>query len=485
LGTSGRKEALPLREAWVQRQFLQAAAIEAPVVFGCARPPFTLIVDLGEGLFTKQWWRGAATLAALVLWALMLGPGIAPLPAGTPAEPALAVQEQWEAIGVSSASEGARSGIRMAAGPRAVPIAQAPERAFVDLFATVGRDGLARSLVRVGAASGDAVHVEKVIRADGARIVPGTIASITLGRKGAAGQRPVESVVLRAALDMRLSVSRAPGGLVLTRLPVPVDRTPLRIRGRAGDGLYWSLRAAGASTQSATAFLKALATQIDVGEIAPNDRFDLILANRRSADGESRAGPLLYAGLDRNCDTSLQLVAWTIGGKSSWINAAGPSLAPATDAMIWPVNARITSGFGLRVHPILRFARMHRGLDFGAGWGTPIHAAADGQVTKAGWAGGYGRQVRVAHGGGMATSYSHMSRMAVEPGAYVRQGQLIGYVGSSGLSTGPHLHYEVLQDGRAVNPMSVRFASAPATDPAMMDAVKARLKALLRVGTRA
>ena len=474
-----------MREAWNQRQFAQAAAIEAPAVFGSARPPFTLIVDLGANLLSKAWWRGAATLTALVLWALMLGPGITPLPAGTPAAPGRAIQQQWDALGVASAADGSRSGLRMAAGPLAEPIATAPERAFIEQFATVGRDGLARSLMRVGAAAGDAIQVERLMRADGAHIVPGTIAAITLGRKGAAGQRPVESVVLRAALDMRLSVSRGESGLALTRLPIAVDRRPIRIRGQAGDGLYWALRAAGASSQSAAAYLKALATQIDVGEIAPDDRFDLILSNRRSADGESRAGPLLYAGLDRSAGDKLQLVAWSVGGKTSWINAATAGLAPAANAMIWPVNARITSGFGPRIHPILRFARMHKGLDFGAGWGTPIHAAADGQVTKAGWAGGYGRQVRIAHGGGMATSYSHMSRMSVEAGAHVRQGQLIGYVGSSGLSTGPHLHYEVLQGGRAVNPMSVRLAGAPAADPAMMDAVKARLKALLRVGTGA
>jgi murein DD-endopeptidase MepM/ murein hydrolase activator NlpD len=125
---------------------------------------------------------------------------------------------------------------------------------------------------------------------------------------------------------------------------------------------------------------------------------------------------------------------------------------------------------------------MHKGIDFGATWGTPIHAAADGQVARAGWAGGYGRQVRIAHGGGLATSYSHMSRMVVEPGAFIRQGQLIGYVGSSGLSTGPHLHYEVLRGGQAVNPMSVRFAGTSAIDPAVTAAVKARLKALLSVG---
>ncbi len=474
-----------MREAWIQRQFAQAAAINAPAVFGCARAPFTLVVDLGENLFSKRWWQGAATLAALVLWALMLGPGITPLPAGTPAAPARAIQQQWKAIGVASPATGSRSGLRMAAGPLVEPIAEAPERAFIEQFATVGRDGLARSLVRVGAATGDAIEAERLMRADGARITPGTVAAITLGRKGAAGQRPIESVVLRAALDMRLSVSRGEAGLVLTRLPIAVDRQPIRIRGQAGDGLYWALRAAGASSQSAAAYLKALATQIDVGEIAPGDRFDLILSNRRSADGESRAGPLLYAGLERSAGVSLQLVAWSVGGKASWINAAAVDAAPAANAMIWPVNGRITSGFGRRTHPILRFARMHKGVDFGAGWGTPIHAAADGQVTRAGWAGGYGRQVRIAHGGGMATSYSHMSRMAVESGAFVRQGQLIGYVGSSGLSTGPHLHYEVLEDGRPVNPLSVRFAGAPAADPAMMAAVKARLKALLRVGTRA
>ena len=474
-----------MREAWIQQQFATARAIEAPAGFGRARAPFTLVVDLADNVFSRDWWRGVVTLGALVSWAWMLGPGLVPLPAGTPNEYGSAATEQWNASGIGSAERGARTGLRMAASARVEPIAEAPERAFVDLFATVGRDGLARSLVRVGGAAGDAMQVESMMRADGARIAPGTGVSIVLGRKGPAGQRPIEKVLLRAALDMRLLVERGETGLALTRLPVQVDKTPLRIRGRAGDGLYWALRAAGASTQSAAAYLKALATQIDVGEVAPDDRFDLVLANRRSADGESAAGPLLYAGLDRAGQRPLQLVAWNLGGKLTWIDAATAGQVQAASAMIWPVNARITSTFGMRVHPILRFARMHSGVDFGASWGTPILAAADGEVSKAGWAGGYGRQVRIAHEGGMTTSYSHMSRMVVEPGAFVRQGQLIGYVGSSGLSTGPHLHYEVLRGGQAVNPMAVRFSSAPAIDPAMTDAIKARLKALLGVGRKA
>jgi murein DD-endopeptidase MepM/ murein hydrolase activator NlpD len=152
--------------------------------------------------------------------------------------------------------------------------------------------------------------------------------------------------------------------------------------------------------------------------------------------------------------------------------------------MSWPVAGRITSGFGLRVHPILRFARFHRGIDFGAGHGAPIVAAADGRVTAAGWAGGYGRQVRLAHAGGIATSYSHMSRLVVEPGSLVRQGQLIGYVGSSGLSTGPHLHYEVYRNGAAVNPLGVRFASRSLIEGEQLQLFRDRLAKLMAIGMK-
>ncbi|HKX91906.1 MAG TPA: M23 family metallopeptidase [Sphingomicrobium sp.] len=249
---------------------------------------------------------------------------------------------------------------------------------------------------------------------------------------------------------------------------------PIRIRGRVNDGLYWSLRSAGASPQVAAQYLAALATQIDVGgDVSAGDGFDMVLGG---------GGALLYAGLDRVASSDLQLVKWN----SSWIDAAGTERpAPVSTAMAWPVAGRITSYFGYRYHPILHFSRFHAGLDFGASWGSPIVAAADGQVVRAGWAGGYGRQVRIAHGAGLVTSYSHMSQIVAEPGSFVRQGQLIGYVGSSGLSTGPHLHYEVLSGGRPVNPLSVRFASAaPVTDARLADAVKARLRTLLSVGVK-
>jgi len=258
----------------------------------------------------------------------------------------------------------------------------------------------------------------------------------------------------------------------------PVDTGPLRIRGRAGEGLYWSLRAAGASPQVAAQYLAALATEIDVGEVGPTDSFDLVLGG-----GEEK--PLLYAGLNRAGATPLQLVRWTANGRSEWIDAANADKpAPVESGLAMPANGPITSYFGNRYHPILHFTRFHAGVDIGAGWGSPIVAAGDGQVTAAGWAGGYGREVQIAHGGGLVSLYGHMSEIVAQPGSFVRRGQLIGYVGSSGLSTGPHLHFEVKQGGQPVNPLGVRFTSAPVVDAHLADAVKTRLKALLSIGMK-
>ena len=256
--------------------------------------------------------------------------------------------------------------------------------------------------------------------------------------------------------------------------PTPTAFTPMRIRGRVGDGLYWSLRAAGASPQVAAQYLAALATEIDVGDVGASDGFDLVLGANRE---------LLYAGLERVGQGALQLVRWNANGRSEWIDAAGAARPqPVESGMAMPAAGPVTSYFGYRYHPILHFTRFHAGVDIGAAWGSPIVAAADGQVASAGWAGGYGREVQIAHGGGLVSLYGHMSQIVAQPGSYVRQGQLIGYVGSSGLSTGPHLHFEVRQSGQPVNPLGVRLVSKPVVDTHLADAVKARLKALLNVG---
>lgn len=118
-----------------------------------------------------------------------------------------------------------------------------------------------------------------------------------------------------------------------------------------------------------------------------------------------------------------------------------------------PVKAaRYSSNFGMRIHPVTGKRRMHQGIDIAAPTGTPIYASADGTVEMAKWNGGYGLYVQLAHGGDMETRYGHMSRLNVSAGQRVLKGELIGFVGSTGRSTGPHLHYEVRIAGKAVNP---------------------------------
>jgi len=355
----------------------------------------------------------------------------------------------------------------------------------VDLFVRFGSgDDVARLLARSGAGYAEAGEAARLIgSAIPGGVAPGTSLSIRLGRRAPNGIRPIERISFRAGLDLSVTLTGSTDGLALATNRIAVDSRPLRVRGRVGDGLYWALRASGVSSETAGEYLRALAGQIDVGGISPDDRFDLIVANRRAATGESQAGPLLYAAIDRAAAADVRLMKWTIGGRTDWIDANGTGRQVA--AMAWPVAGRITSGFGVRIHPILRFARFHRGIDFGAGYGAPIVAASDGQVVGAGWSGGYGRQVRIAHGGGIVTTYSHMSRTVAEPGSFVRQGQLIGYVGSSGLSTGPHLHYEVYRNGAPVNPLGVKFASRSLLEGQELDRFKARLAQLMAIGTPA
>jgi murein DD-endopeptidase MepM/ murein hydrolase activator NlpD len=129
-----------------------------------------------------------------------------------------------------------------------------------------------------------------------------------------------------------------------------------------------------------------------------------------------------------------------------------PSSATSSQGFQWPIVGRVGSPFGYRVHPIFGTRRLHAGVDIGAATGTPIHAAKDGVVIHAGWRGGYGNAVLVEHEGGVVTLYAHMTRTAAQNGQTVLAGDVIGYVGSTGNSTGPHLHLEVRVGGQPVDP---------------------------------
>jgi len=168
-----------------------------------------------------------------------------------------------------------------------------------------------------------------------------------------------------------------------------------------------------------------------------------------------RAAEAARSGSDQGSDAQFsQLFAsWQkLDGDKPVASArgAGKVSIPSAD----PLDGfRMTSGYGMREHPILGGRRKHDGVDLASPVGTPVHATADGTVERASWFGGYGLFVEIDHGASLETRYGHMSRLAVAEGQFVHKGDVIGYVGSTGRSTGPHLHYEVRVDGKAVNPL--------------------------------
>lgn len=441
-----------------------------------------LLVDLGQDIGSKRWFRGFITLGALCYAAWSTAPGLGPIAGVTPLPYPDAQAEQARALAISPLAYGADTGRRMAPTDAVQPLADIPERPTLDLRASLGSGGgLAAALERAGVAEAEAQNVAAMIAAAVplSDLRPGTMLDVRLGRRpDRTVARPLDRLALRARFDLRLEIVRANGQLQLVQTPIAVDSTPLRIQGRAGQSLYRSARAAGVPARIVEAYLRALTTQIPVPEgIGSDDRFDIIIEHRRAATGETEMGRILYAGLDRAGGRALQMMPWGADGQSQWFEAAG--VGRQMGGLQQPVRGRLTSGFGLRMHPVLGYTRFHRGLDIGAPSGTPIVAAIDGVVARAGWAGGYGNQVRLSHNNGLGTSYSHMSRIAVAAGTRVRQGQVIGYVGSTGMSTGPHLHYEMYRNGQVVDPRSVRFASRSLLEGADLAAFRARLRALL------
>ena len=196
-------------------------------------------------------------------------------------------------------------------------------------------------------------------------------------------------------------------------------------------------------------------------DVHPGDSFELVYEQVESPDGEVRGGDVLFASLrlrGRNVHAYRYEHA---DGTRGYYDTDGRSLRKWL--MRTPIDgARLSSGFGPRRHPILGYNRMHRGVDFAAPTGTPIYAAGDGVLTYVGRNGAYGNYIRIRHNDEFSTAYAHMSRFAddIEKGTRVRQGQVIAYVGTTGRSTGPHLHSEVLQNGNQINPMSIKPQTA-------------------------
>ncbi len=439
--------------------------------------------DLAQDIGSARWFRGAATLLGLSALALAFWPDFAPLEAAQPVKLEAAQRDEFRSQMIMPLALGADSGRHMGATSEVVPLKAAPERPRIEMVATLAQgDSFGRMLERAGVGNAEASRVVDLISnaMPLGDIAAGTKVDIVLGRRTSPSTpRPIESLSFRARFDLDLALERRGGALALDPRPIKVDSTPLRITGRVGDSLYRSARAAGAPPKAVQQYLRTLGQYVDLDSaLGANDQFDLVVQYKRAETGESEVGDLLYAGVTRGGKPRTQLMKWGKDGR--FYEASG--VGEQRSGLVAPVASRgISSNYGRRRHPILGYSRMHAGIDFRASYGQPIYAVQDGTVQFAGRHGGHGNFVKLAHGGGLGTGYAHMSRIAVRPGQHVSRGQVIGYVGSTGLSTGPHLHYEMYKNGKTVNPSSVQFVNRAQLAGGELASFKAQLGKLQHI----
>lgn len=264
----------------------------------------------------------------------------------------------------------------------------------------------------------------------------------------------------------RISLARAPdGGFSAKERAAPLTTRIAAVKGRIEGSLYLSAKRQGAPDEVIAGLAQMFAYDVDFQrEIFGGDEFEAIFEVRYDETGRLVAGgEVLYGRLNwrgRSKEKGYYRFALEEGGRADYFDASGESARRLL--MKTPIDgARLSSGFGTRRHPILGYAKAHKGVDFAAARGTPIMAAGDGVIERAGPYGTFGNYVRIRHAQGYKTAYAHMNsiRKGVRAGARVRQGDIIGTVGSTGRSTGPHLHYEVHLNNKAVNPQSLKIAT--------------------------
>ncbi len=298
------------------------------------------------------------------------------------------------------------------------------------------------------------------------------------------------------ALRQKLSTEKA---LVIRRegekFRVSIDERPIEIRmayaaGEIDTSLFNSGKAAGLSDRLIMELVGIFGWDIDFAlDIRQGDHFTLLFEERFLEGEKVEEGEIVAAEFVNQGRVHRAIRFTSPDGRSSYFDPDGHSMRKAF--LRSPVDfRRISSKFQAeRYHPVLGQKRPHRGVDYAAATGTPIKAAGDGKIVTLGWKGGYGRTIVIQHGGRYSTLYGHMSqyRSGLKVGSRVKQGQTIGYVGASGLATGPHLHYEFRVDGVHRNPLTVKLPQAEpiaAQHKAAFDAVAANLLGQLDVFNR-
>ncbi len=292
-------------------------------------------------------------------------------------------------------------------------------------------------------------------------------------------------ISLKPNLERALYVTRTPAGDFSARdLAISFPKELVQVSGIIENSLYLDAARKGVPDKVTVQFSQIYEHSVDFQrDIQPGDAFTMAFELYRDAKGNPlKAGDLLYTGFSPRGKMAEYYLYENKSGQENYYDQDGKGAK--RKLMRTPINgARLSSGFGRRKHPISGYRKNHNGVDFAARSGTPIMAAGVGVVERANRWSTFGNYVRIRHSDGYKTAYAHMKSFArgIKAGSRVRQGQTIGYVGTTGASTGPHLHYEVHKNGRPINPNSLSTLSGkplPKTEKADFDKRRAQINRL-------
>lgn len=353
----------------------------------------------------------------------------------------------------------------------AVPPVEQPKEAIIkepyDKTTQVGKgDTMMAILVNAGVERTDAHNAITVLSKiySPRNIRPGQEVTLTFqpDNQGANPDR-FEGMILVPGIEEEIRVRRKlEGGFTAKKVAKPLTRKLARGAGTIDSSLYLAAMESDVPQSVIVEMIRAYSWDVDFQrDIQKNDAFEVMYERYYTEEGKlARTGKILFASLTMRGERYPIYLHKTKKGLVDFFNDKGQSAKKAL--MRTPINgARLSSGYGKRRHPVLGYTKMHKGIDFAAPRGTPIFAAGDGVIEFAGRKGGYGNYIRIRHANSYSTAYAHQKRFAknMYKGRRVRQGQVIGYVGTTGRSTGPHLHYEILRKGRQTNPLRVKMPS--------------------------
>jgi len=304
---------------------------------------------------------------------------------------------------------------------------------------------------------------------------------------GGRGDARLIGLTMRTGPASQLTVSRSfDGALRLRALEEKVTDETVVVSGEVKGSLTATAQRLGASAEVRRRAGQLFAHKFDLDrDIRATDAFTLVFDRSVTENGRTvDTGDLLYASLKNVVYYRFKPAG---AREAQYFDATGKNMR--SSMMRTPLDraARISSSFGFRMHPISGFRKMHQGMDFAAGTGTPVIAPADGVVVEARRWGGYGNWLRIRHANGLESGYGHLSRYGsgIRAGQRVSQGQVVAYVGSTGASTGPHLHYEIWRNGQRINPAGIRTQTGTeltGADLAAFRAEKARIDRIIASG---